>query len=132
MSQKCSQCGAILSSYNATQVCYPCQKKRKDTIVEKIITSKGERLEYLDYLLGTRAGEKTMCQPQKLTASPLVASSGLRIQSGGPGSNRGRQNTAEIKKASLPLNKPKIQISLHPSVFKRPITARPAADPGIA
>jgi hypothetical protein len=127
MLQKCSQCGAILSSYNSSQVCYPCQKKRKDTIVERIISSKGERLEYLDFLLGTRAGEKTMGQPQK-----VAASSGVRIQTAGPGSNRGRQNSADMKKASLPLNKPRIQISLHPSVFKRSLAARPAAEPGMA
>jgi hypothetical protein len=122
MSQKCSQCGAILSSYNTGQVCFPCQKKRKDTIVERIASSKCERLEYLDFLLTSKTSEKMMAMPQG-----GASSGGLHFQSGAPGSTRNRQASLETIEEGLANSKPRIQISLHPGALKRAIAARSAS-----
>jgi|WetSurMetagenome_2_1015567.scaffolds.fasta_scaffold205092_1 hypothetical protein len=121
MSHKCSECGAILSTYNSGQVCYPCQKKRKDAIVERISTSKCERLEYLDFLLGTRTGEKIRALPQK-----SAIASGLHI---GPEDSKptgNRQESLEKIEHNLLNWKPRVQITLNPLAARVMTPAKPA------
>ncbi len=119
MSHKCSECGAILSSYNTGSLCFPCQKKRKDSIVERIATSKCERLEYLDFLLGTRTGEKIRSLPQK-----SAAASGLHLSPDEAGS---KQESLEKIEHNLLNWKPRVQISLNPLAARAVTSPRSAA-----
>jgi hypothetical protein len=121
MSEKCTECGAVLSSYNPGQVCYPCQKKRKDRIVERITSSKCERMEYLDFLMVSKTSERIMALPQKMS-SPYS----LHIQGGGSSSTRNRQDRLESIEDRLVNGKPRIQISLNPLAVTRPLASRTA------
>jgi hypothetical protein len=114
MSQKCSQCGAILSSYNTGEVCFPCQKKRKDVIVEKLTSSRYERPEYLDRLLGSKLVDKAGDFPPSKTEP-----SGLYFQSAGPGSTRSRGGDIEIDEERILDWKPRVHISLNPLACSR-------------
>jgi hypothetical protein len=127
MSQKCSQCGAILSTYNSGRECFPCQKKRKDTIVEKIASSSWERPEYLDFLLVSKKSEKTRALPQK-----MAAPAGIQRQSVGSGSTRSQQDSYETAEERRLNWKPRVQISLNPLACKMTRTARLDARPKMA
>ncbi|MBN1189032.1 MAG: hypothetical protein JXA46_04705 [Dehalococcoidales bacterium] len=109
MANRCSECGAILSSYNTGQVCFPCQKKRKDSIVDRIVTSKCERLEYLDFLLVSKTGEKIRALPQK-----VAAASGMHLKPLETGPAGDRQESLETIERNLHDWKPRVQISLNP------------------
>jgi hypothetical protein len=122
MSQKCNECGAILSSYNTSQVCFPCQKKRKDNIVERIATSKCERPEYLDFLLGSRTGEKMRALPQK-----TAAAYGLHFGSAQSSSTGRQQESLESIEHNLLNWKPRVQINLNPLAVRVMTPGRPSA-----
>jgi hypothetical protein len=51
MVRKCQGCGALLSSYNFSQLCCPCSKKRKEIIEQKLQCSQGYRIDYLYEIL---------------------------------------------------------------------------------
>ena len=113
MSQKCSHCGAILSSYNAGEVCFPCQKKRKDTLVEKFSSSRYDRPECLDLLLGAKVVDKAGALPRSKTGS-----SGLHFQSMA-GSTRSSEVDLETDESRVLDWKPRVQVSINPLAFSR-------------
>jgi hypothetical protein len=51
MSRRCQSCGAVLSSYNNTQLCFPCLQRKKEFIESKLMYSRGFRSDYICDLL---------------------------------------------------------------------------------
>jgi len=65
MTQKCKNCGAVLSSYNPGPLCWPCQEKRKEQLEEKIGDTPHYTVENLCFLLGLRNPESVKRRGRK-------------------------------------------------------------------
>jgi len=73
MSRKCSECGTILSSYNAGRICFVCQKKRQMNLHEKLAFSTCREFEYREYLMGYRNSEPVRYDTASSTVKAGVA-----------------------------------------------------------
>jgi hypothetical protein len=115
MSQKCRECGAQLSSYNSGEICFPCQKKRKEKVQDELSLSAWNRPEYIDFLLSNKKHGHLI-----LSSRNEMLSSGDRIIAGYVPASA--EKSPGLKSASDHIalyGKPRVQISLGPAIGKR-------------
>ena len=51
MPRRCQVCHALLSSYNSTNLCCPCTRKKQDIVEQKLLNPQAYRNEYVYGLL---------------------------------------------------------------------------------